>query len=220
MSTCEVDVWLCTLTTIDVSSVAPLLSPDEQERAARFHFERDRTRFVAARGVLRLLLGRRLGRDPRSLRFTLGDHGKPRLEGEDVRFNVSHSADLAAYAVSEAADCGIDVEQVRPTRDLEAIARRFFSPPEAAAIGALPPAERIEAFFRCWTRKEAIVKATGIGLSLSLQSFEVPIGAGALPCVVAAHAAPWSLHAVPVPAGHAGALAVGGEPPRIAFHEW
>jgi 4'-phosphopantetheinyl transferase len=216
----DVDVWLCTLTAVDVSSVAPLLSPDEHERAERFRFERDRVRFVAARGVLRLLLGRRLLRDPRSLRFALGDHGKPRLEQDDVRFNVSHSGDFAAYAVSDAADCGIDVEQIRATPDLDAIAQRFFSASEAAALAALPAAERVEAFFRCWTRKEAIVKATGIGLSLSLQSFDVPIGADALPRVVDANAAPWSLHAVPVPAGHAGALAVGGEQPRIAFHAW
>lgn len=213
----DVDVWLCSLSTVDASTMAPLLSIGERERAERFRFERDRTRFIVARGVLRTLLSRYVQCDPCSLRFTFGMNGKPLLPNGEAFFNVSHSADIALYVVSREFDCGIDVEQIKPTLDLEVMAQRFFSRRECLALSELTGDAQTEAFFRCWTRKEALVKATGIGLSLPLHSFDVPVQIDGLPCETFVNSQRWWLHEAPVPSGYAGALAVASEHAVITY---
>jgi 4'-phosphopantetheinyl transferase len=199
------------------------LAADEVERAARFRTENLRESFVAVHGALRYLLGHYLEVEPASVRFRYGPKGKPALECGGAHFNLSHSGCLAAIAVA-GPDCevGIDVEQARPLTDIEQIARRFFCAEEAAEILSLPEAERAQAFFRCWTRKEAFIKAIGDGLSLPLDSFRVSVHAGA-PARFhhighdAAAARDWALHDLALAPGYAAALAYRGPPRPLLF---
>jgi 4'-phosphopantetheinyl transferase len=177
----EIHVWQASLDRPAdvVCRLEPALSPDEKARADRFHFVNDRNRFVVARGLLRELLGRYLQRDPASLAFSYGQHGKPSLSEEDassgICFNVSHSAGLAVYAIARGRNLGIDVEHVRAESAGEGIAERYFSAREVSDLRTLPPDRRIEGFFHCWTRKEAYLKATGMGLQIPLDSFAVSL---------------------------------------------
>jgi 4'-phosphopantetheinyl transferase len=175
----EVHVWSVDLDGVAEAEVASSLSADERERAGRFRFERDRRRFVVARGLLRRLVGRYLDREPASVRFGYGPRGKPSVAaGDGIRFNLSHSAGLALLAFAWRREVGVDVERLRPVPEAEDIARRYFSPWEESELRRLPGGEREAAFFRCWTRKEAFVKATGDGLSRPLDAFDVTLAPG------------------------------------------
>jgi 4'-phosphopantetheinyl transferase len=179
-----VHLWTAWLTIDDerVAELWPLLSPDERERARRFVFPRDRRSFVAARGYLRHLLAAYVGDDPASLRFAYGDRGKPALDprhhSRRLEFNLSHAGGLAAIAVSSGSPVGVDVEQIRALDDLECLARQCFAPGERAELLQLASNAREQAFFNCWTRKEAYIKALGEGLSCPLESFEVSLTPG------------------------------------------
>jgi 4'-phosphopantetheinyl transferase len=143
------------------------LPPDERSRSARFRFQADRRRFVVARAVLRDLLARHLEIEPAVIRFAYNAFGKPALTpefGGRVRFNLSHSAHLALIAIATDVDVGVDVEWIRADPDQAEIARHFFSEAEVARLNALPRQLKAEEFFRCWTRREACVKARGQGL--------------------------------------------------------
>ena len=159
-----------------------LLSPDEKRRAERLMFERQRRRFEAARGTLRTILARFLQTNPAALEFAVNQHGRPFLSGKwaeaDLRFNLSHSAGMMLVAVAEGIEAGIDIEQIRPVPNLERIVRRFFAPGEAERLLELPEKQRLEAFFACWTRKEAFLKALGKGLLFPLKEFEVEFRPG------------------------------------------
>ena len=159
--------------------VEATLSLEERARADRFHFANDRNRFVAARGLLRELLGRYLQQAPAALEFSYGRHGKPALSGKEASsglcFNLSHSAGLAVYAIAKERNLGIDVEHVRPDSAGDDIAQRYFSAREVSDLRTLPPEERVAGFFHCWTRKEAYLKATGMGLQIPLDSFSVSV---------------------------------------------
>ena len=145
----------------------------EQERAARFHRDEDRLRYTASHAAVRAILGSYLGVEGSSLSFGASPDGKPRLAaGGALRFNLAHSGDLALLAVAHGLEVGVDVERHQPVEHLE-LARRFFSAGEVAAIRAASAQDL--AFFRCWSRKEAFVKACGQGLSLPLNSFEVTV---------------------------------------------
>ncbi len=176
----EVHVWRARL---DAPASAArqfreLLSADERERAARFRFDKHQRRFTVARGVLRTLLGRYLGCEPEDLTFEYSEHGKPFLAGNqaiDLRFNLSHSHEIALFGFTIGRDIGVDVEQIRPDRSTREIAERFFSPAEVEALFALPKEQQTAGFFRCWTRKEAYIKAKGKGMSISLDSFAVSL---------------------------------------------
>jgi 4'-phosphopantetheinyl transferase len=174
----EVHVWRASLDQPAevVSGLFPLLCSTERERAGRFRFERDRARYVVGRALLRQLLGGYLGLEPQEVEFGYGAFEKPFVAREDGPwFNLSHSGPVALYAFSSAAEIGIDVEVDERDYSRERIAERFFSPTEVAALRALPGSEQPRAFLRCWTRKEAFVKARGDGLSLSLDSFDVSL---------------------------------------------
>lgn len=225
-----VHVWRIALAVPDAEQAerAAALSPDERERAARFHFERDRRRWMAARGAVRAVLAGYVGVPAASLTFRVGPHGKPALDGAAARagldFNVSHSGDLALCAVTRARAVGVDVEAVRPEFATDEVARRFFAPGEVAALEALPPDERVEAFFACWTRKEAYIKARGSGIALGLDRFEVALAPGRPAVLLAtrdepAAAARWQLFALAPGEGYAGALATDG-PARLACWQW
>ena len=217
----EVQLWRADLEA--VRSEEPrwqkLLSADELTRAARFHFPRDRQRFVAARALLRTILAGYLATDPLAVHLVYSKKEKPSLgpehAGSDVLFNVSHSGGIALLAFSRGRSTGVDVEHVRGDFDLEAIARRFFSAQEQDQLFALAAEGRIEAFFRCWTRKEAYIKATGDGLSLPLSQFDVSLAPGEADGLQAtrpdaSEAGGWLLRDIPVGTGYVGALCVRG----------
>jgi len=175
------------------------LAPDELQRAARYRRRRDRQRFVARRAALRATLGRGLGRHPAALRFRYGPAGKPRLEDAPaLHFNCAHSDGLALIATAET-EIGVDLERVVDVPELEAIAARFFSPAERAAI------DDIEAFYRCWVRKEAYLKARGTGLSASTRAFSVDVAADATTRIGA-----WTVAPVCAPSGFVAALCARG----------
>jgi 4'-phosphopantetheinyl transferase len=161
--------------------LAKTLSGDEHDRAARLAFGLHRNRFIAARGILREVLGWLLHADPAQLVFAYGEHGKPRLAtpvgARLVQFNLAHSDGLAVYVVSASGPVGVDVERIHRVREAESIMKRFFSSREQREWSAVPVRNRTSAFFQFWTRKESLLKALGIGLGGPLQRFDLlPIG--------------------------------------------
>jgi phosphopantetheine--protein transferase-like protein len=216
----DVHVWRAGLDRDEsaVRAFRRLLSPQEQERADRFHFHKDRRHFTVARGLLRTLVARHLGCRPEEVQFRYNAHGKPLLAEAgpaDLRFNVSHSHGLALFALTRGRDVGVDVERARPDFAGEDLARRFFAPAEVAVLLALPAEQRREAFFACWTRKEAYIKAVGKGLALPLDRFEVSLRPGEPAALLAVHDDPrevarWSMRHLDPGPGYAGALAVEG----------
>jgi 4'-phosphopantetheinyl transferase len=193
-----------------------ILNEEERARAARFHFERDRHRFIAGRAALRKVLATYLDRAPADLVFTVGPHGKPALENLGLEFNLSHSSGCGLLAVTRGRRVGVDVERVRADFAGEDIARRFFAPAEVEALAGSAPDQYVTGFFRCWTRKEAYVKARGDGLSLALDRFEVPLDQGATRALASCLDDPsecvrWSLREIVPAPGYLGALVVEGD---------
>jgi 4'-phosphopantetheinyl transferase len=156
-----------------------LLSRNERKRAGKFRYAEHRQHYIVARASLRRLLAKRLHIDPRAVEFVETKYGKPRLapvhRSADVEFNLSHSGLLALYAFTSGREVGIDVELIREVPDADNLAERFFSPTETASLRALPHKRRSLAFLACWTRKEAFIKALGLGLSCPLDAFDVTI---------------------------------------------
>ena len=225
----EIHVWRAALDpAVDVAAdMARWLDAEERARAARFHQDRDRRRFVIAHAVLRLLLGGYCRCDPGALRFGLSPRGKPFLREptSDLRFNLSHSGELAIYGLTRGAEIGIDVEQHRTELAADRIADRHFAPAEVAALQNLPPHQQSEAFFRCWTRKEAFIKARGEGLSLPLSRFVVSLAPETPDALLsiggdAAPAAAWALCGLPVLEGYTAALAVKARGRRLTIRDW
>lgn len=181
----QIDIWVWDLApaAVDLDRLRGVLTPDETARADRFVKASDRIAFCAGRGVLREILASYIGRGAADLRFSYCAHGKPSLSGGPV-FNLSHSKGVACLAVNSGPDCalGVDIEAVRPIED--AVAARFFSPAEYAALASLPASQWQDGFFRCWTRKEAFVKACGQGLSMPLHAFDVTLNPQAPACLL------------------------------------
>jgi 4'-phosphopantetheinyl transferase len=173
----QVDIWRVSLDlpTDSVKSLSSSLSADESERAERFHFPADRNRYIAAHGGLRDILSRYLRCEPNQLSFSMNSYGKPALQDHKLEFNLAHSGELALVAVSGDGKVGVDVEGIRQGISSHVIARQYFSKSEVAELEDLPLEERVAAFFTCWTRKEAYIKAQGLGLSLPLESFDVSL---------------------------------------------
>lgn len=212
-----VDIWRLPLDSppATAAELARLMSPDEAMRACRFRRERDRRRFTVCRATLRLLLGGYLGQRPAAIRFAYGRHDKPRLADPTagrLEFNLSHSSSLALVAVTAGCPVGIDVEALRPLPDAPALAERFFSAAERAALAAYPEGERERAFYRCWTRKEAYLKAVGDGVAARLDRFDVSLEPGNARLLAVggdqALADTWSLAHIEPGAGYVGALAL------------
>jgi 4'-phosphopantetheinyl transferase len=213
----NVHVWRAFLDTgrAQLQVLEAMLSDDERERASRFAFADDRDRFVSARGILRVILSRYLGRPASTIEFTYERAGKPRLRATEadppICFNVSHSECLAAYAFSRDRGVGVDVEAIRLDRGNERIADRFFSARELAELGSLPPERRGEAFFWGWTRKEAYVKATGAGLSTPFDSFDVSLEPAGTQQLVTSDGGCWTLRSFLPADGYAGAVVAEGK---------
>src|SRR5262245_37690563 len=203
------------------------LSPEERRRASRFLADRHRDAYIVGRSRLRELLGLVVGCPPDAVRFVAGPGGKPRLDGpvgERLRFNMAHSSALMLCAVAVDRDVCVDVERIDENTDWEAIAARSFALPERQALAVLPGPVQRTAFFACWTRKEAVIKATGEGLARPLDSFVVsvePDHAEMLSCDGALGTpASWFLASVPVPSGYHAALAVRDGGGAVSLRLW
>jgi 4'-phosphopantetheinyl transferase len=226
----HVHIWRASLDVAPalLETLCGTLAADERARAARFRFARDRARFIAGRGVLRAILARYLERAPGAITFRYGPSGKPALHDEngsdDLRFNVSHAGGVALYAMTRGREIGVDIEATRTEIETERIAARFFSPREIATLRSLPPEQRHDAFFRCWTRKEAYVKARGAGITTALDAFDVSLApdepAAILAIREAGAAGHWSLHHLVPGPGAVGAVAVAGERVQVACWQW
>ncbi len=184
-----------------IAALEPIIDAGERARADRFHFARDRDRFVARRARLRQWLGAVVGRAPAALRFASNDHGKPRLI-DGPPFSLSHSAGTMLLAIGSD-EVGCDIEWIDDALDWAPLAATFFTLAERAALDALPADAARRAFFACWARKEAFVKALGLGLSYPLDAFEVSVGETA---ALLAGGAGWAMACGPAVAGHATAI--------------
>lgn len=231
LSSHDVHVWRTSLelSAAHVQRLRQTLAADEIARAERFYFEKDRRHFIVARGVLRMILSRYLGLDPRQLGFCYSSYGKPALAtapGRDwLRFNVSHSHELALYAITRGREVGIDIEYMRDNLATDTIAESYFSPREVAVLRALPADLRHEAFFTCWTRKEAYIKARGEGLSFPLDQFDVSLAPGEPAALLRTlgdphEASRWSLQALTPGTGYAAALVVEGHGWQLTCWQW
>jgi 4'-phosphopantetheinyl transferase len=198
------------------------LSPEELARAHRFSFHRDRNAYITTRSALRDLLGQYLSNPPSEIRISYADRGKPHLDPatSPLQFNVSHTRGLALLAFAMNRRLGIDVEKIRPIDNWQDIARRYFSQKEIAELAALPPAQRDEGFYTCWTRKESYVKASGEGLLVPLDSFDVTLTPGAPEILTAADASKWTLRSIDPHPGYVAALTVEGQNFDLNFWDY
>lgn len=203
----------------DIVAFENILSAEEKERASRFHFDRDRRRYISGRGILRVLLARYLDFHAADIGFKYGAQGKPVLSGEyqhqTIKFNLAHSNKLAIYAFAPEGDIGVDLEYIRQVKDSMDVAKRFFSANEYHVLSSLPEEDQQQAFFRCWTRKEAFIKAIGEGLSYPLDGFDVSLAPGEPASLLnvkgsVVEATKWLLQNVQPGDGYIGALVVKG----------
>ncbi len=212
------------------------LSADELAHAGRFAFPALRRRFVVCRTTLRAILGSYLRRRPGELTFAQGPYGKPYLNAARargrIRFNMSHSDELAMVAVSRQRELGVDLERVRPVDEIESIVARSFAPAERLAFERVPRPARLATFYRYWTLKEACLKACGVGLGRGLPEVDVSLAEGRPLCLSDAAGVPryWRVHALDPAAGYCGALVVEGRagavttlgewpPPGLTLHD-
>lgn len=213
----ELHVWRIALDGHDESMLAiarNLLSTDETTRADRFVVEAPRRRLVLARSAMRTILSRYTATDPRDLKFSTGPHGKPFLADHHIRFNLSHSENFGLLAIARDAEVGVDIEHIDPRRTAGDIAARYFSASEQAELARYAGRENIAAFFRGWSRKEAVIKALGEGLACPLDSFDVTLDASK-PRLLAlrrehADVAAWNMVAIDAETNYAAAAAVIG----------
>lgn len=220
-----VDVWSADLdrSPYETCRLEDTLSSDEHERAAKFHFARDRRRFIVSRGILRNILARYVRQSASALRFSYGQFGKPALAdgcATDLRFNLSHSDNVALCAVTRNREIGIDVERIDSSFVGDGIEEKFFSRNEVAKFRSLDASERPRAFFNCWTRKEAYVKACGGGLQISLQSFDVSLAPHEAVGFLSKGESRWSLLALQLGHDYAAALAVEGNNWELRSWRW
>jgi 4'-phosphopantetheinyl transferase len=220
----EVHVWYASLDrgAGDVERLRALLSSDETARAGRFHFDRDRTRYVVGRGILRLLIGAYTGMPAERVTFLYGLYDKPHLAEGGLWFNLSHSGAVALLAFGRRVELGVDVELAEEDFARLRIAEMFFSPGEVRALRSLREDLQPRAFLACWTRKEAFIKARGDGLQLALDSFDVTLDPTSPPALLRTAWSPeepreWSLHDLSDPErGYIAALALRSRGERIA----
>jgi 4'-phosphopantetheinyl transferase len=206
-----------------LAAFSRLLTPAETVKAGRFRFEHLRRSWVLARGALRLLLGAYLSIDPADIRLRFGTRGKPELDMPgDIAFNLSHSGAMALFGFTQNVEIGVDIEHVHPVGDMLGIARRFYCKEETSDLMSLDPAGQEAAFFHCWTRKEAYLKAIGEGLYEPLNGFRVSLGPDEPARIVhignsVTAAAEWSLHDISCIPEYAGALAYRGAPRPVTM---
>jgi 4'-phosphopantetheinyl transferase len=219
----EIHIWYATLTDPE-PSYERLLSTDEKERDSHFIFQRDKNRFIMRHGILRTLLGTYLDITPDRIRLQHGKNGKPSLMDsygvKQVNFSLSHSEDTAVFAFSNQCELGIDIEKIRNIPEMEKIFEQYFSAKEHETFRLLTKNKRREAFFNCWTRKEAYIKATGNGLYTPLDSFDVSLVPGEPARLLRVegnpdNVFPWSMYSIEDIPGFKGALAFKGHNQEI-----
>jgi 4'-phosphopantetheinyl transferase len=221
----SIEVWQ-----ISLEAPAPVieqaracLSPDALARAALFHNPDTQRRHLLAHAALRRLLADKLNCAPQAITFALGPHGKPMVPSAPIHFNLSHSGELALVALCEHAEVGVDIERIRPVSNVLALAKRFFTPGEYAELSSLGPAAQPDGFFKLWTQKEALLKATGLGIANGLKRFEVTNrNGGGLVQVdgTPANSSAWTLFNWEPCAGHVSACAVPVQNARVAVNQF
>jgi 4'-phosphopantetheinyl transferase len=220
----EVHIWLVqTNGEISLGDFKDLLSSVEQDRASKFKFETDRRRYITAHAALRSILSSYVNSPARELQFASGPYGKPKLappihDKKKIAFNLSHSHEVALIAITQGREIGVDVEWVREDFVFDEVAHRFFTTREVAALHALPLHLQREAFYKCWTSKEAFLKAKGTGLSGQLD--EVEMGLTDHGVRVKGTVPNLSLVELTVDGGYVAALVVGGVEPRLTYYAW
>ena len=231
LSTNEVHAWLIDVNVDDsmISELEALLSDDEHSRGMKFRFQADRRRHFVSHGALRQVLSRYLGMAPQRLKFAHGRYGKPCLQGEqaqsDLSFNLSHSGGKALIGVTRGREIGVDIEFIQKEVDWEHLAQRFFAPQEVDMLRGVPQESRNRAFFACWTRKEAYLKAKGLGLNLPLKDFSVSLAPGESAQLLRHETEPgeverWSLAEVRVGPDYIAAIAVEGKGWELKSWQW
>jgi 4'-phosphopantetheinyl transferase len=231
----DVHVWVTHINRPpnDIHRANAYLSSEERDKAQRFHFSADAERHIIGRALARRLVGHLLEVQPTALHFREDTFGKPQIvdaqNSRGLRFNISHSGDLVLVALTLGREVGVDVEQIDPTVELEEIAAHMFCPGERDDLMSLPPDQKLRGFFRCWCRKEAFIKASGKGLAMPLDQFDVALRR-AEPVVVAAPRADateqkqWTVRDLDVGPSHAAAVAAEGLDWRVKplerFHDW
>jgi 4'-phosphopantetheinyl transferase len=228
LTTGEIHIWYTSLDR-PVSQFWGLLSMDERRRSERFHFDKDMKYFIVRHGILRKILGNYLGVEPGQFQFDYGKNEKPALADifgmGKIQFNMSHSEGLALYAFTRDREIGVDIECIRDISEMGQIAERFFSRGENAVLQALPKGKKREAFFNCWTRKEAFIKATGDGLSYPLDGFDVSLVPGEPARLLriegdSTAASRWSIQDLKPAFGFAAAFAIKGRIGQVCCWKW
>ena len=199
-----------------LESLSSLLTAGEREQFRKFRMPEKRAEAILSRALLRERLSHFTGIAPPAIALTYNPHGKPEMDGTAIRFNISHTAGHVLLGVSRDHELGVDIESPRSQMEHENLAKRFFTAGEHAALMATPARDRVRAFFRCWTRKEAILKGMGRGISAGLDTFEVPLEALVGPIRIAE----WMLHDLPVPETHVAVLATRCPSARLHFWSW
>lgn len=226
----DIHVWCASLDRPDqeLPNFAGLLSADEKARAEKFHFAKDRRRYIIGRGLLRVLLSNYLEMESSAFEFTYGLHGKPALEshfnGRVFEFNLSHSRDKVIYIFNWDQPIGIDIEYDHPLKDLDDFAFQFFTPNECNFIQSLPMDQKRESFFKIWTCKEAFLKANGSGLTSPINEVEVALTTDKTASLTSIggnreQAAHWRLELFTPLAGYQSALAIEKQGGKITFHQ-
>jgi 4'-phosphopantetheinyl transferase len=212
-----------------IQKLESALSEEERQRAEQFRYQAHRLSFVISRGILRNLLYRYTNIQPDQILFKYNLAGKPFLSGEEplpeIHFNLSHTGNLALYAFSWGGQVGIDVECIRPMEEMDQIAEMFFSTGENIKFQSVSKQDRLRAFYSCWTRKEAFIKAVGQGMSFPLQEFEVSLEPDMPAQLLTIHgsreqANHWSMHDLKTRDGYAAALVVEGKDHSISNKHW
>jgi 4'-phosphopantetheinyl transferase len=226
----QIHLWRAPLrlSATSLAELRQLLSDDERVRADRYRFDGPAQTFTVGRGVLRLILSRYLGADPRQLQFGYNRYGKPELAdvGQSwLQFSLAHSGDWVVYALAFRRPVGVDLEVRQLISDLERLVGQFFSPAERASFASLSPEQREAGFFRAWTRKEAYIKARGLGFSLSPDRFTVTLAPELRPKLLedekgSADGGEWSIVDVDVAAGYAAAVATRGPTRSLSLYRW
>jgi 4'-phosphopantetheinyl transferase len=227
----EVHVWKINLAVppAETSRLGNFLSAPEREQGARFHFAQDQRRFVVRRAILRRLLAASLETKPATVQFKILSHGKPQVSGQKssdgLQFSCSHSADLALVALARGRELGVDLEQHRPLAEAEELAGKFFSSSEISELAALPEPLKTAAFFNGWTRKEAFLKAIGLGLAFPLDRFSVALTPDRSAALLSVDddlkaAQKWTMISLDVRPDYSAALVCAGKDARIKLFNW
>jgi 4'-phosphopantetheinyl transferase len=227
----EAHVWMASLDQPAnvVAKLATILSRDEYQKAMRYYRPVDRDRFIVGRGILRKIISAYLALPADQLRFTYNEYGKPAVSDDQndcaLNFNLSHSAELILYAVTRERVVGIDIEYIREDFATLEIAEHFFSKDEVEALKSLPTDQRTIGFFNCWSRKEAFIKAKGMGVSYPLDRFTVSLAPGEPPALLKVdddelEVARWKMYELNPGAGYAAAMIVTEPPVTLKQRRW